>query len=43
MALGLSFATMRSNKESHLRDDRVLPSIRTLNMAVVKILSWYVT
>jgi hypothetical protein len=35
--------TTRSSKESHLRGDRVLPSIRTLKMAVVKIFSWYVT
>lgn len=34
---------MRRSKDSHLRGDRTLPSIKTLKIAVVKILSWYVT
>ena len=34
---------MRRRRESHLRGDRVRPSISTLKMAVVRILSWYVT
>jgi len=35
--------TMRRSKDSHLRGERTLPSIKTLKIAVVRILSWYVT
>ena len=34
---------INSSNDIHLRADKDLPSIKTLKMAVVRILSWYVT